>query len=257
MNSLIIFKEEVLSDSKVVLTGGRADSVVAAHDLVPGIRIAASVLGGKRGSVTVESVEPGRVCMVCFFDREPLPRENTEFVVAVPRPQTVKKVLAFAAVSGILRVHFIKTANVEKSYLQSRTLKQENIQRELILGAEQAFDSILPEVMIHPSFNRFVSGLNDYFPGVRTRILASTPGHFIDHGQVQSMAGLSLENGDQPVVLAIGPERGWTGEEVRRFVECGFTGVGLGERIFRVEQAVSVLAGQTALLREQARVRKN
>ena len=45
----------------------------------------------------------------------------------------------------------------------------------------------------------------------------------------------------QPSVLAIGPEGGFTPEEVDTFLNNQFSAVQLGDRILRVETAVPVL----------------
>ena len=45
-------------------------------------------------------------------------------------------------------------------------------------------------------------------------------------------------------VVAVGPEGGWVDEEVRAFLQCGFSQIGLGPRILRTDVAVPVLLGQ-------------
>ena len=49
--------------------------------------------------------------------------------------------------------------------------------------------------------------------------------------------------------MAIGPERGWSDAEVDLFTQHGFTPVGLGERVVRVELALVFLLGKLSLLR--------
>ncbi|QDR31016.1 RNA methyltransferase, partial [Pseudomonas aeruginosa] len=46
---------------------------------------------------------------------------------------------------------------------------------------------------------------------------------------------------EKPVTLAIGPEGGWIPYEVDKLREAGLHPVQLGERILRVETAVSAL----------------
>ena len=48
--------------------------------------------------------------------------------------------------------------------------------------------------------------------------------------------------GDPEVVVAVGPEGGWTDEEVAAFVAAGATPVGLGPTVLRTEHAATVLA---------------
>ena len=47
----------------------------------------------------------------------------------------------------------------------------------------------------------------------------------------------NIQNGS--VVLAVGPERGWSEQEAKLFVdECGFEAASLGSSILRVDSAV-------------------
>ncbi|MNU08090.1 16S ribosomal RNA methyltransferase RsmE [compost metagenome] len=46
---------------------------------------------------------------------------------------------------------------------------------------------------------------------------------------------------ERPITLAIGPEGGWIPYEVEKLHEAGLTPVQLGERILRVETAVTAL----------------
>ncbi|MFM8260819.1 MAG: RsmE family RNA methyltransferase [Pirellula sp.] len=52
----------------------------------------------------------------------------------------------------------------------------------------------------------------------------------------------SIDSQDRRIVFAIGPEGGFTEEEVQRSLEVGFKLLDLGERILRVETAVGVAA---------------
>ena len=50
-------------------------------------------------------------------------------------------------------------------------------------------------------------------------------------------------------VVAIGPERGWSAQEIELFTHAGFKVIGLGDRVVRVEIALVLLMGQLQLLR--------
>ena len=64
-----------------------------------------------------------------------------------------------------------------------------------------------------------------------------------------ALAARSDEHQDQPIALAIGPEGGWTPEEMQTFSEHGWQHVTLGPRILRAETAaIAALSICSALL---------
>lgn len=61
--------------------------------------------------------------------------------------------------------------------------------------------------------------------------------------------GLQRHNG--PVILAIGPEGGWTKEELVNLINEGFVVVNMGDRILKVETAVISLYSKVSFVRFQ------
>ncbi|MBU2010696.1 MAG: 16S rRNA (uracil(1498)-N(3))-methyltransferase, partial [Gammaproteobacteria bacterium] len=88
----------------------------------------------------------------------------------------------------------------------------------------------LPEVIIEKRFKPFVE---DRLPQLAadTLGLVGHPGDFPHCPRAVT----------QPVTLAIGPEGGWIPYEVDKLAAAGLRPVQLGERILRVETAVSAL----------------
>src|SRR5690606_18946807 len=107
------------------------------------------------------------------------------------------------------------------------------IRANLLLGLEQARDTVLPRVCIEKRFKPFVE---DHLPAlvVGTTALVAHPGDF-------PSCPRALEG---PVVLAIGPEGGWIPYEVDKLNAAGFQPVQLAERILRVETAVTALTAR-------------
>ena len=71
-----------------------------------------------------------------------------------------------------------------------------------------------------------------------TRVTVASDGTVTARFRLADPRGLPL---DQPVTLAIGPEGGWIPYEVDKLREAGLQPVQLGERILRVETAVTAL----------------
>jgi len=59
-----------------------------------------------------------------------------------------------------------------------------------------------------------------------------------ERGDGQNLASIALpRRPEQTIVMAFGPEGGWSQEEVARALECGFVPITLGTRILRAETA--------------------
>ena len=105
-------------------------------------------------------------------------------------------------------------------------------QKIVISACEQCGRNRVPEV-------RALVSLDDYRPGSGTKILLSPA----------SQRPLSkLTGAESQIILAAGPEAGFTEEEEARLVETGFVPASLGPRILRTETAaVAALAALNAL----------
>jgi 16S rRNA (uracil1498-N3)-methyltransferase len=103
-------------------------------------------------------------------------------------------------------------------------------------AAQQAERWDSPEVMEPQAWLNWVVAL----PSAATRMLLH------ERRRAVPLSDITLSRTvDQPLVLAIGPEGGWTEEETDAADRAGFQSVSLGERILRAETAA--LAGITLL----------
>lgn len=251
MNCLLILENELRSLNRAEIVGRRAREVMKAHALKQGLCISAGVAAGKLGKATVLNLTAERIELELHLVKDPPRRYPLSLIVALPRPQTVKKLLQLAAGSGINEVFFVVTERVVKSYLQSKILHDENIQHELIKGLEQAGDTIFPRVHVEPKLEILAGSLKNQ--AAKALALVADTLDFKNQGFLRE---LKLSCPEQPVFLAIGPEAGWALRELDVLFDCGFQSVTLGERILRVEVAAAFLLGQVALLREQAVLRR-
>lgn len=156
-------------------------------------------------------------------------------VMALPRPQTLKKSILSAVGFGVKRLIYIGTRKVEKSYWSSPLLERPRLDMEITLALEQAVDTIWPEVGFAPDLRRFMA---EDFPGLSAgrRCLIAHPG-----GGGAVTIRFCPEAGETVVIL--GPEGGFTPGEVELFEACGARRIGLGPRILRTEIALSALLG--------------
>lgn len=177
----------------------------------------------------------------CLFSfSEILPAKNPWFnlIVALSRPQTMKKVLEHATTFGANEFHFFKAALSEKSYLDSKLFKEDEYLEYLKLGlAQSAVYANLP-----------IFKLDKYNPADTYK--QKNQKFILDLTATESFKDLeNTINFNAPITLAAGPERGFTTEEIEYFHSAGFKRVKISSSILRVEHAIYSAISQLELLR--------
>lgn len=250
MNSLLLYPEEISNNQTAHLTGARASEVFSKHALSAGIEIKVGVYRSEVRSGFVVSASPDEVVIELRRKFAPPARENLELIIALPRPQTLKKILQLSATCGIAAVHLVPAEKVPRSYFQSKLLRDESILKEIALGLQQAGDCFPPLINISNFSSNNAANIFENLKAAQyqnaLKLFADTIRE--DGGRAQSAP--SFESAGQKVVLAIGPEGGWTENERRRFIyELNFQPYSLGDRQLRTEVALSMILGQVKLLR--------
>lgn len=230
MNLILLFHDDFTNNSRVRLQGRRLEHVLSVHRASPGDSLCVGLVNGQIGTGTVTNIDHASIEMNVVLERNPPPPLPMTLVLALPRPIVLKRVLLSATSMGVKRIFLIHSRRVEKSYWKSPALAEDKIQEQLILGLEQAKDTVMPEVFLRPKFKPFVE---DELPGL---IKGTLP--IVGHPEASKPCP-RVVNG--PVTLAIGPEGGFIDYEIEMLQTCGFKAVNLGERILRVETAVPVL----------------
>ena len=167
---------------------------------------------------------------------------HADLILALPRPQMLKRILENVASLGVRNIYLIKSEKVEKSFFSSPVLNDENIKKHLLLGLEQSATTILPRVKIYKNFKQFVGELSgDDFSADRyaVKFIAHNKTDADDLRNVVNVVNIQQQS-KQNSIIAIGPEGGWTENEVQIFIDKGFQCISLGNRILRVETAVYV-----------------
>ncbi|MBU4230139.1 MAG: 16S rRNA (uracil(1498)-N(3))-methyltransferase [Proteobacteria bacterium] len=241
--NLILLHPRELTGQHVTLTGRRAEHIRKILRATAGDTLRVGMLGGLLGTGCIREMAGNTVVLEVHLATEPPPLPPTDLILAVPRPIMLKRVLAQAVSLGVSRIFLVNANRVEKSFFSSTLIQSNDFTEPLCLGLEQAIDTRLPEISVHPRFRPFVEDLlPELLRDCPIRLLAHPEG---DRTMAQAARGLSA----QRAVLAIGPEGGWVDFEVHRFKEQGFMPFSLGARILRVDTAVPALLGQLSLLR--------
>ncbi len=242
--NLILLHPQELTDQHVTLTDRRAEHIRKILRATIGDSVRVGILGGLLGTGCIQEMDGNRIVLKVHLATEPPPFPPTDLILAVPRPIMLKRVLAQAASIGVSRIFLINANRVEKSFFSATLIQSNAFTEPLLLGLEQAIDTKLPEISVHPRFRPFVEDLlPELLSDCPIRLLAHPEG---DQTIAHAAKGLSAKR----AVLAIGPEGGWVDFEVERFKEQGFAPFSLGPRILRVDTAVPALLAQLSLLRQ-------
>jgi RsmE family RNA methyltransferase len=167
------------------------------------------------------------------LDQEPPPKLPLTLVLAAPRPKVLNRVVAAATSLGAARLVLLNAWKVEKAYWASPRMRPENLREQMVLGLEQAKDTVLPDLRLARLFRPFVE---DDLPGLvgQGTGLVAHPG-----GGVAPPRALVA-----PVTVAIGPEGGWIEAELQSLMQAGLRPLDLGPRILRTETALAALVGR-------------
>ena len=138
MNYLAIFETELIDGNHARLVSERARYALEVHELKYGLTLSVVVINQGRKKAQVLNISPNEINFLLSEDTEVLPQEPIELIVAIPRPQTLRKVLQLSATFGIKALHLIRSENVVKSYLTSKRLEPQALEEDLLLGVEQS-----------------------------------------------------------------------------------------------------------------------
>jgi len=231
MNLILLFADDFIDAAgRVRLRGRRLEHLRSVHRAEVGTTLRVGLLNGQLGTGCVTSLSADTVEMDVTLDQPPPAAPPVTLLLALPRPKALKRVLQAVTAMGVKQVVLINAWRVEKSFWESPVLAPQAVREQLILGLEQARDTVLPEVLLRPRFKPFVE---DELPALSrgTRMLVAHP----------EAASPCPRDVRQPVTLAVGPEGGFIAYEVELLQVQGFEAVSLGARVLRVEQAVPAL----------------
>lgn len=239
VNVLLLKPGELAPDGTAHLAGRRLVHAREVLRVCVGDRLRCGLLGGALGDAEVLSLSDQALVLRPALTQLPPPRPRVDMLLALPRPKALKRLLPQFAQLGVDRLVLLNAARVEKSYFSSPAL-QPALQRELmLLGLEQACDTVLPEVLVRERFRPFVEDELDGLFGFSRRLLAHpAAGGRLPQEEGRGRTGRTL--------LAIGPEGGWVPFELDLLQSHGFQAFSAGPRILRTETAVPYLMGLLA-----------
>ena len=242
MNRILFEKDEIV-DGIATFGGERAEHVMNVLHGEVGQVLKTGEIGGFIGTGVItgitcppSSVSSPEITVACSHDKRSL-RPWVDLILAPPRPRVMKRLLPQLATMGVGRILLVGAKKVEKDFWGATLLKPENYRPLLIDGLMQAGTSILPTLETRRNFRKFVKEELDTLWPEAKRIVA----HPYDGNRTIEQPERS---NNRAILLAVGPEGGWTDEEVTLLEEHGFARYSLGSRILRTDTATIALLAQ-------------
>ncbi len=236
MNLILLEPEEVQADGAAVLSGQRAHHVREVLNAGAGKSVRVGVIDGPMGTARV--IEDGRdIRLTCDLNDGTPPVPRVDLLLAMPRPKVMNRLWPVLASLGVGRILISNAWKTERNYFDTHVLEPEHIRAGLIEGLQQARDTRLPQVSVHRQFKKLVEDKLDGFGPYGVRLVAH-PG-----AGAFPRERLAAVRGDARVLLAVGPEGGWTEFELGLLAAHGFSPVSWGGRALRTDTACSVLLG--------------
>lgn len=245
MNLILLDPADVSGDGHARICGSVAEHVRRVLKKRPGDTLRVGVRGGARGTATLIawSADEAEASLAVALDPGDRPqRPALDLVLAVPRPQQLKRCLHHAITIGVHRIVLLRTWRVEHGYLSSKWLRPGALDSIVDEGLAQAAVTFMPEILIERSFKPFVE---DTLPALME---PGQVGLVCDPEASTPIAAEASALRGQRALLVIGPEGGLLPYEVEAFVGQGLRAVHLGPRILRVETAVPAALAQLSLL---------
>lgn len=242
----ILFDLAEICDGRATFSDVRAEHILNVLHGAVGQVLKTGVIDGLVGTSKIEEIEQlppnpetglaqGRITVRCSHMDEAV-APWVDLVLAPPRPRAMKRLLPQLVQMGVGRIVFVGAAKVEKAFWGAQLLKEQVYRPLLLDGLMQAGTTALPVIQVEKSFRQYFEKgkFEDDFAGQSRRVLA--------HPYVQeSMYPVGDHVPGRRDVVAIGPEGGWTDDEVSLLERHGFGRLSLGPRILRTDTAAIAL----------------
>lgn len=233
MNQILLFENDFIGENRVKLSDRRLAHVLEYYDVQPGQALKVGLVNGLMGKGNITHLDSSSIEMEISLTDPPPPPLDCTLILAMPRPRALKRIIQHATAMGVKKLYIIKTWKVEKGFWTNPILGEEQLLEQMVLGLEQAKDTMLPKIEIRTLFKPFVE---DELPGIIKGTSAITA-----HPAAEKILPSVIH---APVTLAIGPDGGFIPYEIEKLASAGFSTFHMGPRILRVETAVPVILGR-------------
>ena len=148
MNLALLFAADFISTDTVRLSDRRLEHLRSIRRIAVGDSVPVGQVNGNIGVGCVTNLTAHFAELHVSLDRAPPAPLPLTLVLAMPRPKMFRRTLQTCATLGVKELWLINSYKVEKSFWQTPWLQQPALRDNLVLGLEQARDTLMPRVHI-------------------------------------------------------------------------------------------------------------
>ena len=220
MNIILLKEHELFLPS----SDERAKHIRKVLRLGVGDSFRAGVVNGEKGTAVINAMDERGISFSFSGEKDGSQLYPLTLIVAQVRPICMRRILRETVSMGVRKLILPVSDLGEKSYLGASLYTEGEYRKILLDGAMQAGETGVSDVVITASLEEAIAAAD----GDEKILLDNREG---------ALPLSSAELEEKSVVLAIGPERGWSRREVEVFMAAGYSPMLLGHRILRTETA--------------------
>src|SRR5690606_25698401 len=152
VNLLLLEAADFIAADRVILRDRRLVHLHEVHRATEGDSLRVGRVGGLMGEGRLLRLTPQEAELQVSLDQPPPAKLPITLLLALPRPKMLKRTLQTVATMGVSRLVLLNSYRVEKSFWQTPFLEPAALREQLILGLEQARNTVLPEIGIEKRF---------------------------------------------------------------------------------------------------------
>jgi RsmE family RNA methyltransferase len=273
MNLILLHDSDFITPNRVRLSDRRMAHIRDILKAECTQSLTVGKINGLMGQGKVVSKKTDAIELEVKLDQNPPEALPLTLILALPRPPMLKRILFSGAQLGVKKIIILNFNRVEKSLWNSSSLKPQAITEQLVLGLEQAKDTVMPEVILKKGFKPFVE---DELPALIKGKLALVAHPDKTSFSLVSSGGRGRENegflifcpserrlwrarwgnprtgpddlhgdqSDKSMILVVGPEGGIIDYEIELLKAAGCQPIDLGPRILRTESVLPYVVGK-------------
>ncbi|MGB7344970.1 MAG: RsmE family RNA methyltransferase [Pirellulaceae bacterium] len=185
---------------------------------------------GGQAAATVVSItrKECSCCVESFRTKNREPNRELTFAIALPKPDRCREMIERLTELGVKRIVPIDASRTQRG---PSTSLIEKLRRAVVEACKQSGRNVLMEIADPVSLGEFLQEEDD----AAAKWIAHPDGDAVGLNEIAPLLS---------VTALVGPEGGWSDDEVNLSIERGFRKVSLGQRIYRIETAAVYLASR-------------